>query len=276
MPVQFPWLPVGHALPDGTLIGGTKAEGAGYQIVRSRNAGRTVLLVEENTKAGQWLIDRAGDNVVKAEFFGRHLATLVTLEDAEPVRLTDIPKRPEPLSSPEASGLLRGLSDMANVYPAALWSETVFVPELSICLPIAEGDEEDRGVLAFRLLTGGVEDTALSPRQIRGFNPWLTEGEILDFLEGFGFTSEPIAEPREAKAQEGPFSLPGRPELESFFREYVIETAPAQGSLRGDGGSATQWHPALRPSRIRKNIRGQNAGELSGLARLRVGDGQDR
>ena len=223
MPVQFPWLPVGHALPDGTLIGGTKTEGTGYQIVRSRNGGRTVLLVEENTKAGQWLIDRAGDSVVQAEFFGRHIATLVTSEDAEPVRVTDIPKRPEPLSSPEASGLLRGLSDMANSYPAALWSETVFVPELSICLPIAEGDEEDRGVLAFRLLTGGVEDTALSPRQIRGFNPWLTEGEIHDFLEGFGFTSEPVAERSQAKAQEGPFSLPGRPELEAFFREYVIE-----------------------------------------------------
>ena len=150
MPVQFPWLPVGHALPDGTLIGGTKTDGTGYQIVRSRNGGRTVLLVEENTKAGQWLIDRAGDSVVQMEFFGRHLATLVTSEDAEPVRVTDIPKRPEPLSSPEASGLLRGLSDMANTYPAALWSEKVFVPELSICLPIADGDEEDRGVLAFR------------------------------------------------------------------------------------------------------------------------------
>ena len=223
MPVHFPWLPVGHALPDGTLIGGTKTEGTGYQIVRSRNGGRTVLLVEENTKAARWLIDRAGESVMQAEFFGRQLATLVTSEDAEPVRVTDIPRRPEPLSSPEAAGLLRGISDMAEAYPAALWSETVFVPELSVCLPIAEGDEEDREALAFRLLTGGVEDTALSPRQIKGFNPWLTEGEILDFLEGFGFTSEPVAEPREAKAQEGPFSLPGRTELEAFFREYVIE-----------------------------------------------------
>ena len=78
------------------------------------------------------------------------------------------------------------------------------MPELSICLPIAEGDEEDRGVLAFRLLTGGVEDTALSPRQIRGFNPWLTEGEIHDFLEGFGFTSEPESGTKPSKGAGGP------------------------------------------------------------------------
>ena len=53
MPVQFPWLPVGHALPDGTLIGGIKTDGTGYQIVRSRNSGKTVLLVEGNTRAAQ-------------------------------------------------------------------------------------------------------------------------------------------------------------------------------------------------------------------------------
>ena len=112
---------------------------------------------------------------------------------------------------------------MTNEYPAALWSEAVFVPEHSICLPIAEGDEEDKRVLAFRLLTGGVEDTALSPRQVRGFNPWLTDSEILGFLEGFGITSQQAAEQRQVRAEEGPFSLPGRPELETFFREYVIE-----------------------------------------------------
>ena len=223
MPVQFPWLPVGHALSDGTLIGGMKSDGTEYQIVQSRNDGRTILLVEKNTKAAQWLIDRAGESVKQTEYFGRHLAILVTSEDAEPIKVTDIPKRAEPLSSSEAAGLLLGLSEMEDTYPTALWSEAVFLPELSVCLPIEESDEEDRRVLAFRLVTGGVEDTVLSPRQIRGFNPWLTEAEILDFLEGFGFTSKPIAERREAKAAEDPFSLPGRPVLELFFKEYVIE-----------------------------------------------------
>jgi cell division protease FtsH len=223
MPVQFPWLPVGHALPDGTMIGRMKVEGTGYQIVCSRDGRKTVLLVEENTKAARWLMDRAGESVMHAEFFGRRLATLVTLGDAEPVRVTDIPKRPEPLSSSEAAGLLRGLSDMAEDYPEALWSEAVFVPEFPACLPIAEGNGDDRRVLAFRLLTGGVEETGLSPRQIRGFNPWLTEREILGFLGEFGCAFEPVVERREAEAQKGPFSLPGRPELEAFFREYVID-----------------------------------------------------
>lgn len=98
-----------------------------------------------------------------------------------------------------------------------------FVPEVSVCLPIAGNNEEDRRVLAFRLITGGVEDTRLSPRQIRGFNPWLTEREILAFMEGFGVVVESAKERGEANTQEGQFNLPGRPELEAFFREYVID-----------------------------------------------------
>lgn len=223
MATQFPWLPVGHELPDGTLIGGTKCVGIGYQIVRSRIVGKTVLLLEESTKAAEWLIACAGERVMRAEFLERQLATLVTMEDAEPIRVTDIPKRPEPLSSLEADGLLRGLTDMANKYPSALWSEAVFVPEHSICLPIEEGEEEDHRMLAFRLLTGGVEDTALSSRQVRGLNPWLTDSEIRSFLEAFGVTSQQTAEQSQVRDEEAPFSLPGRPELEMFFQDYVIE-----------------------------------------------------
>ena len=223
MRVQFPWLPVGHALPDGTMIGRNKAQGNGYQIVCSRSGGKSVLLVEENTRAAHCLIDCAGESVMHAEFLGRRLATLVTSEDSEPIRVTDIPRRREQLSSTEAEALVHGLSDMAKRYPKALWSEAVFIPVFPACLPIAEGSEENRRVLAIRLLTGGVEDMRLSPRQIRGFNPWLTEGEILDFLGGFGFTPDSVMARKDTNAQEGPFSLPGRPKLEAFFREYVID-----------------------------------------------------
>ena len=223
MAVQFPWLPVGYAMPDGTTIGRIEAVGVGYQIVRSRNGGRTVLLLEEDTEAARWLTDRAGESVTRTEFIGRRLVTMVSLADAEPVRVADIPKRAEPLSSSEASCLLLGLADMGRQYSGAQWSEALFIPEIPACLPIAEGNKEDRRVLAFKLLTGGVEDIRLSARQIRGFNPWLTESEIVAFLEGFGVTAETADQRKEAVGPKNPFSLPGRPELQAFFQEYVID-----------------------------------------------------
>ena len=220
---QFPWLPVGYALPDGTMIGGMKTDGMGYQIVGTRTGERSVLLVDEDTKAALCLIDCAEQSVMHAKFVSRRLVTLVTLPDCEPIRVKDIPRRQEPLSSVEAAELLCGLSDMTSRYPNALWSEAVFIPEFPLCLPIAGDIEEDRIVLAFCLLTGGVEDTRLSPRQIRGFNPWLTEKEILVFLKGFGFTFEHRLAQEHEEITKGPFILPGRTELEAFFQEYVID-----------------------------------------------------
>ena len=220
---QFPWLPVGYELPDGTSISRMKAEGTGYQIVISNTGEKWVFLVEEGTTAARLLIDHAGERVSRAEFLDRRLMALVALGDAEPIKVADIPERLAPLSSTEAEGLLRGLSEMNQRYPEALWSEAVFILEFPICLPIHEGKAENRRVLAIRLLTGGVEDTRLSPRQIRGFNPWLTEREILTFLEGFGLSFETPETRKGPLEQEGPFSLPGRPELEAFFQEYVID-----------------------------------------------------
>jgi cell division protease FtsH len=220
---QFAWLPVGYVLPDGTAIGRMETEGTGYQIVRSRTSGKTVLLLEEDTEAARWLANRGSAGVMHTEFLGRQLAIMVSSADAKPIRIADIPTRPQPLTSSEAKSLLRALADMGREHPGALWSEAIFVPSIRMCLPVEGDDDEDRMVLAMRLLTGGIEDTRLSPRQIKGFNPWLTEGEIVGFLKGFGVAVNSVGERTEPSVEAGPFRLPGRPELEAFFRDYVID-----------------------------------------------------
>lgn len=223
VPAAFPWLPVGYALPDGTRIGRVEADGPGYQIARTRDDGKAVLLVEDDTKAAARLRECVEQGVVQAEFLGRRLAVLVCPADAHPIRVADIPRRPEPISASDAAGLVHGLADMTNAQPGALWSEAIFLPDIPACLPTAEGACEDRTVLAVRLLTGGVEDTALSVKQVRAFNPWLTEGEIETFLAAFGVAARSGQQGQDRAMPDEDFSLPGRPELEAFFREYVVD-----------------------------------------------------
>lgn len=218
MSAGFPWLPIGHALPDGTDIGRLISEGPGYQIACSRMGGRTVLLLEEDTEAARRLAAEAGEAVMRAAFLGRRLLALAASADAAPVRVTDMPARPGSLTVPEAASLSEGLAEMAQNHPRALWAEAIFLPDLDLCLPIEDGDDEDRRSLGMRLLTGGVEDATLSPKQAMRFNPWFTEAEIADFLQGFG-----VEAPRAPKLPDTPFRLPGRPELEAFFRDYVID-----------------------------------------------------
>ncbi|WP_456778957.1 MULTISPECIES: AAA family ATPase [unclassified Bradyrhizobium] len=52
---------------------------------------------------------------------------------------------------------------------------------------------------------------------LRGANPWVSPADISFFLKAFGVSE--FAEPVAPEA----FALPGRPALEAFFREYVIE-----------------------------------------------------
>jgi hypothetical protein len=220
---SFPWLPVGHALPDGTAIGRVLASGEHHQIIRARRGESIVLLVESDSSAGHRLSALAEHRVMRANFLDRCMTAFVSSAEDAPSLVGDIPRRPEALSAIEAKDLATALLALAREFPKAAWSDALFVPDLATCLPFREDAEEDRRRLAFRLVTGGVEDESLSLSSIRKLNPWLTQNEIAEFLAVFGV--EQNVEPTKTYATSGggPFHLAGRPELEEFFQEYVIE-----------------------------------------------------
>jgi hypothetical protein len=220
---SFPWLPVGHALPDGTAIGRVLASGEHHQIIRARRGESIVLLVESDSSAGHRLSALAEHRVMRANFLDRRMIALVCAAEDAPTLVGDIPRRPEALSAIEAKDLAAGLSALARDFPKAAWSDALFVPDLAACLPLRDAGEEDRRRLALRLVTGGVEDTSLSPSSISKLNPWLTEQEIAEFLAVFGIEQSVEPAMTGPPRAEGPFHLAGRPELEAFFQEYVVE-----------------------------------------------------
>lgn len=217
---SFPWLPVGHCLPDGTSIGRVLTSGEHHQIVRARRSPSVVLLVESDSPAGRRLSMLADDRIMRASFLDRRMMVHVSAAEDAPIRVDDIPRRPEALSAIEAEDLAAALNALAKECPDAAWSAALFIPDLAVCLPLRDDAAEDRRRLAYRLLTGGVENEKLSLASIRKLNPWLTEVEVAEFLHVFG-----IHKSAEASATDNnvPFHLAGRPELEAFLREYVID-----------------------------------------------------
>ena len=220
---SFSWLPLGHCLPDGTSIGRVLKSGQRHQIVRAKLGGKVVLLVEDDSGAARRLGALAGDRIMRASFLERRLMALVSSADSTPLLVGEIPRRPEALSAIEAHDLAIALSGLAKDCPEAAWSDALFLPDLAACLPLRDDATEDRRRLAFGLLTGGVEDASLSLPGLRKLNPWLTETEIAEFLDVFGVTRRVEKTANRATDREAPFRLAGRPELEAFFREYVIE-----------------------------------------------------
>jgi hypothetical protein len=70
--------------------------------------------------------------------------------------------------------------------------------------------------IAAQILTAS-QTSALDVGSVRGANPWVSSEDICFFLTALGVSE--FAEPVAPEA----FALPGRPALERFFREYVIE-----------------------------------------------------
>src|SRR5262249_29631487 len=81
---------------------------------------------------------------------------------------------------------------------------------------------QDLRSLALELLAAGARVPLIDVNSIREINSWLTPQEIQAFLAALGVDID------QAKSQgqltvPASFALPGRPELEGFFREYILE-----------------------------------------------------
>ncbi len=219
---SFPWLPVGYDLGHGTLVGRVIREGPGYQLLRSNDGTRSALLVDPESLAAKAALAIVPDGIpLFSEIaFGSRQYLAATFDvEWEPMRVDDIARRPRFLTGLVAASLSQALSELSRAAPDASWGEAVFMPSVNACLPTVSTDDEDKAQLAVRLLTGGIADAGLSPRQIRAANPWLTEAEI----EAFIATLVGQRPARESTRPVAEFRLPGRPQLEAFLRDYVIE-----------------------------------------------------
>jgi chromosomal replication initiation ATPase DnaA len=112
----------------------------------------------------------------------------------------------------------KAIADLRRRSPQTEVASALFVPSLEVCLPVKSVEQrEDMRRLASQILVASAEIPSLEVEAIRGANPWISVHDISFFLHALG-----VSEAAEPVAPEA-FALPGRPALEGFFREYVIE-----------------------------------------------------
>ena len=102
---------------------------------------------------------------------------------------------------------------------------------------------DDMRRLAAQVLVASAQIPSLDVESIRSANPWLSAQDISFFLEaalGISDVQEPAA-PKD-------FVLPGRPALETVFREYVIEPSADRAryeALRLENGAPNIFNNLL-------------------------------
>lgn len=213
----FPWFPIGHAIASGT-VGRLRAEGPGYQVLHDQGGDALILVLAGGDLPAEDADRIAGaSRFAEAEFGGRRFLTMQVAKSSEPVPLLQWPKRFGLPTTSDVRTLGKAIADMRRRAPSAEVASALFLPALEACLPVKDADgPEDMRQVAAQILTAS-QSAALDVGSVRGSNPWVSSDDIAFFLSALGVTE--LAQPVAPEA----FALPGRPDLEAFFREYVIE-----------------------------------------------------
>ncbi|KKZ14166.1 MAG: ATPase AAA [Candidatus Synechococcus spongiarum 15L] len=250
------WFPLKHELPDGSRLGQLLHSGCNWQIYRLNN--QKLVLIVQSALAHRWMESRLlPDTVWNSLSFGQDDYRAITSNlqhRLEPVVLN----RP-PDTKADALSFALSLRETRKIDADVPLHDAIYMERYSRLLPTwtsSEGstDEEILG----QWLTGGVSIPATSFRRMSSILGWLDKRDVADLVVAAGFSvpkSSGIAGTAQKSQQlvakqegaEAPttaatsgsaagskssihshhsqqaFRLSGRPVLETFFNEHVID-----------------------------------------------------
>jgi len=236
-----PWLPVGTKLPDGSSCRVALLEGVQWQIYETVEGGRALVVAD--ALANRWI--DAGlltdELLLRFDFASPTLRTfmsgpqhaLIALEGAR-----------SPATKAEAMAFALALRHTRALEKDAGLHDALYAERISRLLPVwSLSTKVPDDVVFGAWLTGGVHVSVLSFRRLMSLLTWLGRTHLREVVEAAGFRvvegGETGADRAVGSDQTGqvaggdtlggpegaqkPFRLAGRPKLEQFFREHVIE-----------------------------------------------------
>lgn len=227
---QEPWLPVGFLLADREATKSLLQSGDRWQIYSNQNKGKS--LVVDSSLLDEWVCNALVKNDVFTHFnfLGKKLAVF----SGDPKnRLVHVQSDKSPGNKAEAISFAKALKETRLLSNTLSLGDSLYVEELNRLLPTDHlaPSVPDAMVLG-SWLSGGVPVSADSQRRLRTFMSWLGERNLKEVLSEAGLQksrNEPKHNPPECSSVEGTdqgttgFILPGRPELEQFVNEHIVD-----------------------------------------------------
>lgn len=221
------WLLPGFRTRSGAMVRRRVSSGSNWQIYDVGANAR--LLACTKAVSDKWvqsslLAQGSLETIVTGQ------SELMLLEGGTGYRLESIDFADCSYEASDAEAFAHALVASVQIAPGFVSREAVYVERLSRVLPtltVGEPVKIDRVIGAW--ITGGVEVSLAATRRIRSLAPWLTEAEVAR-LQEIAPSTLPTETDSLADVQSTPtvhsvttFSLPGRPALEAFFNEHVID-----------------------------------------------------
>jgi len=220
--VLDPWLPIGHPLGSDLHAGRLLYAGLGYQILSAGSSQHPVLVAESDTFRHWETSGLLSGQVTTVFHFGEREFGLVVPDSGV---LVPMHRCPLPRSRSEALALATAIGRTRQLGITETLAQAVYLENAATLLPVEEeAPKLADDVLLGRYLTGGVLLSARDTRRMITFNKDYTQEVLSQFLEAARLESLAVVSTNNAAPlNKQLFSLPGRQELENFFREHIID-----------------------------------------------------
>lgn len=234
------WLPRGFSPQPGTVVQRCSFADPSWQIYETANSGR--VLIAQVGLAEKWLASNLlADGELTAFAFGADNYALVPA--GKGYRLEPVEEAEAPDNFTDCQAFVAAVAESRKLAPDLGFHDALYVERLSRLLPcFAPAPATADVTLIGYWITGGVNVSLLSTRRMRALAPWLTARHLnqlaamLSLAQPDVAASEtsrsgaskpeglaPASAPKVDPEQLGQFALPGRPQLEAFFNEHVID-----------------------------------------------------
>lgn len=245
------WLPSGFELPDGSKIRSLLYSGDEWQIFDT-NSSNNILFVRPGL-ARKW--DELGfldKSLFSDVAFGNE--SFRSLSSHKKYTLAAVENGKSPESKVDALAFAFALKESRKLSEDASFHDAVYVEQYSRLLPAwTLTPHVDDEVVLGTWITGGVIISTESFRRLTNLTGWMPAGDLAEIVKAAGFSvpadagllakrkpasqamsdvkaaiAKEAAEPEQPQTPEEPaeakvFKLPGRPQLEEFFNEHVID-----------------------------------------------------
>ena len=212
------FMPIGSVLPDGTRKRRLIAHGEAWQIFTTSADNYALAVLPE--LLGRWIDDGfIGENLfAPVEVNASQFFVLACKKD---YLIASVQYGPYPSTSVEAHTFAVSLREFRNKDGKTSLHDALYLEQFALLLPTYTRTEplSDDCVLG-AWLSAGVNVSASSFEQLSKLVSWLPAQEIRAIVREAGLGDNFSEENTE---QEETFKLPGRPALEAFFNEYVID-----------------------------------------------------
>ena len=246
---QDRWLPMDLELADGNHIRSLYVRGGSWQLYTTAEDGQALAV--KDSLYEYWLSRGWVEAGLLEDVWAKDCAVHVISARAGS-RISSLNYGPYPHMRSQALDFIKALHRSLDRIGAFPLNDAIYIERFALILPTSQ----DSGgwtvnQAAGRFLTGGIDVPLTSVALVLQYAPYLTESDVNQMIDRLSLSRDEgtagtlVAEPavkaekrkpsERTPRQSGPFTLPGRPELERFFREEIIDVIDHEDAYRRMG-----------------------------------------